>query len=91
MYHPDQARPEAIVILEAPVAPAPRPVACLKEGCPCKDARFVSHRRAAFYAALARANGQTADRVVAVEPGWSIASIAPVTSLESVPAEADAG
>ena len=88
MYHPDQARPEAIIILEAPVAPAPRPVACLNEGCVCKDARFVSHRRAAFFAALARANGQTADRVVAVEPGWSIASI---VSLESVPAEADAG
>jgi hypothetical protein len=91
MYHPDQARPEAIVILEAPVAPAPGRVACLNEGCPCKDARFVSHRRAAFFAALARANGQTADRVVAVESEWSIASIATIASLETVPAEADAG
>ena len=91
MFHPDQARPEAIIILEDPVAPAPRRVACLNEGCACKDARFVSHRRTAFFAALARANGQTADRVVAVEPGWSISSIASMASLESVPAEADAG
>ncbi|MFI5225632.1 MAG: hypothetical protein ACHQ3P_03040 [Candidatus Limnocylindrales bacterium] len=91
MYHPDQARPEAIVIVEAPLAPAPSRIACLNDGCPCKDARIVSHRRAAFFAALARANGETADRVAAVEPGWSIASIASMASLESAPAEADAG
>jgi hypothetical protein len=46
--------------------------ACLVSGCACKDSRIVSHRRAAFFAALARRSGQTADRVVAVEPDWRI-------------------
>jgi hypothetical protein len=39
-------------------------------GCTCKDARIVSHRRAAFHAAVARRNGQTADRVIAPDPVW---------------------
>ena len=46
--------------------------ACLVAGCPCKDARIVSHRRAAFYAAVARQTGQTADRVIAVDPTWRL-------------------
>ena len=46
--------------------------ACLVGGCPCKDSRIVSPRRAAFFAASARRSGQTADRVVAVEAGWRI-------------------
>ena len=46
--------------------------ACLVEGCPCKDARIVSHRRAAFYAAVARRSGETADRIIAAEDGWRI-------------------
>ena len=46
--------------------------ACLTEGCPCKDARIVSHRRAAFYATVARSSGETADRVVLAEPGWRL-------------------
>jgi hypothetical protein len=41
-------------------------------GCTCKDARIVSHRRAAFYAAAARRTGETADRIVAAEAGWRI-------------------
>jgi hypothetical protein len=45
---------------------------CLVEGCPCQDARIVSHRRARFFAHLAVANGETAQRVVDPEPGWSI-------------------
>ena len=45
---------------------------CLVEGCSCGDARIVSRRRAAFFAARARATGQTADRVIAVEAGWRI-------------------
>jgi hypothetical protein len=45
---------------------------CLVEGCPCKDARIVSFRRAAFYAARARATGETADRVIAAEDGWRL-------------------
>ena len=51
--------------------------ACLITGCPCKDSRIVSHRRAAFFAAVARCSGQTADRVLAVEPEWRI----PLVSL----------
>jgi hypothetical protein len=45
---------------------------CLVEGCPCRDARIVSHRRARFFAHLAAAHGETADRVVEPEPGWEI-------------------
>ncbi len=45
---------------------------CLVDGCPCKDARIVSRRRAAFFAARARQTGQTADRVLAVEAEWSL-------------------
>ncbi len=52
--------------------------ACLVAGCPCKDARIVSHRRAAFYAAWAREHGETADRMVGADPGWSISSPAPL-------------
>jgi hypothetical protein len=50
--------------------------ACLGAGCACKDARIVSHRRAAYFAVLARANGQTANRIVDVESEWRL----PVTS-----------
>jgi hypothetical protein len=45
---------------------------CLVEGCPCKDARILSHRHAAFVAVLARSRGQTADRSIAPEAGWRI-------------------
>jgi hypothetical protein len=51
--------------------------ACLISGCSCKDSRIVSHRRAAFFAAMAERSGQTADRVVGVEPSWRI----PLASL----------
>jgi hypothetical protein len=43
---------------------------CLVAGCTCKDARIVSARRARFFAALARSNGETAWRVIAPDPGW---------------------
>lgn len=46
--------------------------ACLVAGCPCRDARIVSKRRSAFFAAWARTHGETADRVVAVDPAWRI-------------------
>ena len=52
---------------------------CLTAGCPCKDPRLVSPRRAAFFAAMARRSRETADRVVAVEPGWRI----PLSSLSA--------
>ena len=50
--------------------------ACLVEGCPCKDARIVSTRRATYFASVARANGETAQRrgrggPVVVLPVWS--------------------
>lgn len=45
---------------------------CLVEGCACGDPRIVSRRRAAFFAARARTTGQTADRVIAVDPDWRI-------------------
>ena len=48
---------------------------CLVEGCPCRDARIVSHRRARFFAHLAAAHGETADRVIEPEPGWELPSV----------------
>ena len=72
MFHPDQSGirylPEPAVVAETVAATRSR--ACLVEGCPCKDARIVSHRRAAFHAAMARRTGETADRVVARETAW---------------------
>jgi hypothetical protein len=52
--------------------PTDRPVrpACLATGCTCKDARIVSTRRAAFFAAQARAHGETADRSIEPDPRW---------------------
>lgn len=46
--------------------------ACLVEGCPCKDARIVSHRRAAFFATWAKEHGETANRIVRPDPTWSL-------------------
>jgi len=48
---------------------------CLVEGCPCKDARIVSQRRAAFFASWARDHGETANRTVAPETGWRVPTI----------------
>lgn len=59
--------------LERPKASSHRDrPACLVPGCPCKDPRIVSHRRAAFFAAWAREHGETADRVVEADPAWRI-------------------
>jgi hypothetical protein len=49
---------------------------CLVDGCPCKDARIVSRRRTAFFAVWAREHGETADRSVAPDLEWHIATIA---------------
>jgi hypothetical protein len=70
MHHPDQFN---IVILDDPVVAPPPSLrsACLVPGCPCKDSRIVSQRRARFFAAIARKAGETADRVVPVEPAWA--------------------
>jgi hypothetical protein len=53
----------------------PAAAGCLVDGCPCKDARIVSRRRAAFFAAVAREHGETADRTVAPDPDWAIPSL----------------
>jgi len=45
--------------------------ACLVEGCTCKDARIVSHRRAAFFSAWAKDHGETANRIIKADPSWS--------------------
>jgi len=45
--------------------------ACLVDGCTCKDARIVSQRRAAFFAAWAKDHGETANRTVEPDPTWS--------------------
>lgn len=50
--------------------------ACLVAGCPCKDARIVSHRRVAFFAAVARERGETADRAIAPDPEWELPALA---------------
>jgi len=46
--------------------------ACLVAGCPCKDARIVSRRRASFFAAVAREQGETADRQVGPDASWRL-------------------
>ncbi|HEV8546525.1 MAG TPA: hypothetical protein VGQ64_09520 [Candidatus Limnocylindrales bacterium] len=59
---------------------AARPVAthqrvrrtCLVAGCPCEDPRIVSHRRAAFFATLAKTHGETADRTIEPDPTWRL-------------------
>ena len=68
MFHPNQLRTGEPIPFAEPV----RSGACLVDGCTCKDARIVSHRRAAFFAAIARRAGETADRSIAPEPGWRI-------------------
>ena len=68
MFHPNQLRTgEAFALVHAD-----RTGACLVAGCPCKDARIVSYRRVAFFAAVARRAGETADRVIAPDPAWRI-------------------
>ena len=68
MFHPNQIRTgEAFDLV---VTRETR--GCLVAGCPCKDARILSHRRAAFFASAARHAGETADRVIAPDPDWQL-------------------
>jgi hypothetical protein len=71
MFHPDQINPAALVVSPPSIASVARR-GCLVDGCPCRDARIVSHRRAAFFAFLARQAGETADRVIVPDPEWII-------------------
>ena len=48
---------------------------CLVEGCPCKDARIVSTRRTAFFAAWAREHDETANRIVEPELDWRLPTL----------------
>lgn len=48
---------------------------CLAPGCPCQDARIVSHRRAGFFHHLAVVSGETADRVVQPDPDWQLPTL----------------
>jgi hypothetical protein len=68
MFHPNQIRTGEALALIVPS----RNGACLVAGCSCKDARIVSFRRAAFFAAVARRTGETADRIIAPEPTWRL-------------------
>lgn len=45
---------------------------CLVAGCPCRDPRIVSHRRARFFAHLATVGGETALRVIPPDPTWRL-------------------
>ena len=58
--------------ISRPIPNHPARSGCLAEGCPCQDARILSHRRARFYAHLARLNGETARRVILPEPDWHL-------------------
>jgi hypothetical protein len=49
--------------------------ACLVDGCPCKDARIQSSRRASYFASIARSRGETADRIVATDDDWRLPSM----------------
>ena len=71
MFHPDQLRTQPIEFAPAATLRS----GCLVEGCPCKDARIVSHRRARFFAAVARRNGETASRVIDVDPEWRLPGV----------------
>ena len=72
MFHPDQSY-QINYLPDLPVAPeTPAFRGCLQDGCPCRDARIVSRRKAAFFAAMARRAGETADRVITPEPGWML-------------------
>jgi hypothetical protein len=71
MFHPDRFQPTPLPIV-APQASTPADRGCLQDGCPCRDARIVSHRKAAFFAAMARRTGETADRVITPDPTWTL-------------------
>ena len=52
------------------ITSSPSRSACLVAGCSCKDARIVSTRRASYFASVAQARGETADRMIEAEENW---------------------
>jgi hypothetical protein len=80
IFHPDQLTAP----MPAPAAIVPDRIrACLVSGCTCKDARIVSHRRAGFFAALARRTGETADRIIGVDPDWALPLAEPIDFINA--------
>jgi hypothetical protein len=65
------------------------PRTCLVEGCTCKDARFVSTRRASYFASVAKARGETADRVVAADADWRLPVSPALDAARTLAAETD--
>jgi hypothetical protein len=62
------------------------PGRCTVSGCGCRDPRVLSRRHAAFVSSRAKASGETADRVIAVEAEWRLplAGLALVAAVEPV-------
>ena len=54
------------------ITTSPPRSACLVDGCTCKDARILSTRRASYFASVAKARGETSDRMVAADPYWTL-------------------
>ena len=75
-------------VSEITTAPARR--ACLVEGCTCKDARILSSRRASYFASVAKARGETADRVVEADPSWAIPAMSDLDLAADVAVDLDA-
>ena len=69
---------DSLQVMHRAVDPGRR--GCLVEGCPCKDARIVSQRRAAFFAAWARDHGETANRAVQPDAEWRIPTLLPTAA-----------
>ena len=63
---------EASEIGQVDGLPPARTSPCLADGCPCRDVRIVSHRRARFFAHLAVTTHETADRIVPPDPEWAL-------------------
>ena len=59
--------------------------ACLVDGCSCKDARIISHRRVAYFASQAIANGETADRILPAEADWRLPTDTDIESSKGAP------
>jgi len=75
-------------VTEITTSPARR--ACIVEGCTCKDARILSSRRAAYFASVAKARGETADRVVEADPSWAIPAMSDLAADVAVDLDAAA-
>jgi hypothetical protein len=56
------------------------PRGCIVAGCACTDGRLLSPRRARFHAYLARQRGETADRVIPLDPEWRLPASLPEES-----------